>query len=184
VKMETYTSRTIVVVVVAFTSMGTLVTVSAFALTKRRSEPMPCWRGGFAAEDQGAQAFSYQADRAQEAHPEIIVIMGGLADRGFAGKASVGVGAVDAINKIKLGGGRALVIAPMWYGTTIRMSVTSVSDEIHVVAQGAGVPYFNALHPPWLTTDQMQPEISSPTDEGQSAIADRVPARLRTEVAG
>jgi GDSL-like Lipase/Acylhydrolase family len=137
---------------------------------------------GFAAG--GGQAFAYQVDRAQGAHPQIIVMMAGVADEGYAGSGEVGQGAIDAINRIKLGGQRALVIGPTWYETPVPPSVTSVSDEIHKVADDAGVPYLDALDPPWLTTDQMQPDMSAPTDQGQSVIADKVAAWLRTEVAG
>jgi GDSL-like Lipase/Acylhydrolase family len=223
VKGEIHTRRTVLVMVVAIALIVTLVTASAFALTRRWNEPKPSWPlsiavvgdsysagsnnrvvwptllaqrtgwsvanfalpdAGFAADGRGAQAFAYQVDRAQAAHPQIIVIIGGLADGGFAGTGSVGVGAADAINRIKLGGQRALIIGPTWYETPVPRSVTSVSDEIHEVAGGAGVPYLDALHPPWMTTDQMQPGMSGPTDEGQSVIADKVAAWLRTEVAG
>ena len=63
------------------------------------------------------------------------------------------MGAIDAINKIKLGGQRALVIGPTWYETPVPASVTSVSDEIRKVAEDAGVPFLDALDPPWLTRD-------------------------------
>jgi lysophospholipase L1-like esterase len=139
---------------------------------------------GFAADGQGGHAFSYQVERAQGAHPRAIVIVGGLADEGFAGSGSVGEGAIDAINRITLAGQRALVIGPTYYETPVPASVTSVSEEIRKVADGAKVPYLDALDPPWLTTDQMQPDLSGPTDEGQSVIADKVAAWLRTEVAG
>jgi hypothetical protein len=46
------------------------------------------------------------------------------------------------------------------------------------------VPFLGALDPPWLTRDLMRMDLSGPTDEGQSAIADRVAAWLRTEGGG
>ena len=139
---------------------------------------------GFAADGHGGHAFSYQVERAQEAHPRTILIMSGMADEGFAGAGDVRFGAIDAINKISLNGERAIVIGPMWYQAPVPASVASVSDEIRKVADDAGVPYLDALDPPWLTTDQMQPDMRGPTDEGQSVIADKVAAWLRTEVAG
>ena len=140
---------------------------------------------GFAADGQGGYAFSYQVDRAQQAHPQVIVIVKRRRRRGFCRhRRPVSVGAIDAINKIKLGGQRALVIGPTWYETPVPASVASVSDEIRKVAEDAGVPYLDALDPPWLTPNLMQPDLSGPTDEGQSVIADKVAAWLRTEVAG
>jgi hypothetical protein len=138
---------------------------------------------GFAADGQGGHAFSYQVDRAQQAHPRTILIMSGVADEPFAWSGSVGEGAIDAINKIKLGGQRALVIGPTWYETPVPASVTSVSDQIRRAADDAGVPFLDALDPPWLSADLMQPDLRGPTDEGQSVIADKVAAWLRTEVA-
>jgi hypothetical protein len=211
-------------VVVAIALIGTMVTATAFALTKARNEPRPSsaavslavvgdsysagrnnrvvwptllaqrtgWSvanfalpgAGFAADGQGGQAFAYQVERAQGAHPRTILMVAGVADEGLAGSGDVGQGAIDAINMIKLGGQRALVIGPTWYETPVPPSITTVAEEIHRVAAGAGVPYLDALDPPWLTTDQMQPDMSAPTDEGQSVIADKVAAWLRTEVAG
>jgi len=114
---------TILVVVVAITLTGALVTASAFALTRAPKEPTHSWSvniavvgdsysagsnngvvwptllaqrtgwsvanfalpgAGFAADGQGGQAFTSQVDRAQGAHPRTIVIVGGLADQGFA----------------------------------------------------------------------------------------------------
>lgn len=137
---------------------------------------------GFAADGLGGYAFSYQVQRAQQAHPRTIVIVSGVADERFAWSGSVGEGATDALNQIKLGGQRALVVGPTWYETAVPPSVMSVADEIRKAAGDAGVPYLDALNPPWLTTEQMQPDFSSPTDEGQSVIADKVAAWLRTEL--
>lgn len=139
---------------------------------------------GFVADGRGGHAFTYQVDRAQGAHPRVIVIVGGLADDGFADMGPVRVGAIDAINKIKLGGQRALVVGPTWYETPVPESVVHVSNAVRKVADEAGVPYLDALDPPWLTRDQMRPDLSGPTDEGQSVIADKIAAWLRTEVAG
>ena len=62
-----------------------------------------------------------------QAHPQIIVIASGVADQDFAGTGDVGWGAIDAINRIKLAGQRALVIGPTWYETPVPASVASVS---------------------------------------------------------
>ena len=109
--------------------------------------------------------------------------MSGVADEPFAWSGTVEEGAIDAINKIKLGGQRALIIGPTWYETPVPTSFMSVSDQIRKAARDAGVPYLDALDPPWLTTDQMQPDLRGPTDEGQSVIADKVAAWLRTQLA-
>jgi hypothetical protein len=138
---------------------------------------------GFAADGQGGYAFAYQVDRAQQAHPQIIVIASGVADESFAGTGDVAEGAVEAINRIKLGGQRAFVIGPTYYDAPPPASIKSVSDEIRKVAEDAGVPFLDALDPPWLTPHLMQPDLRGPTDEGQSVIADKVAAWLRTEVA-
>jgi lysophospholipase L1-like esterase len=139
---------------------------------------------GFVADGRGGHAFTYQVDRAQAAHPRVIVIVGGLADGGLADMGPVSVGAIDAINKITLGGQLALVVGPTWYETPVPKPVVRVSDAVREVADEAGVPYLDALDPPWLTRDQMQPDLSGPTDQGQSVIADKIAAWLRIEVAG
>ncbi len=139
---------------------------------------------GFVADGLGGHAFTYQVDRAQGLDPRIILIVGGLADDGSADMGPVSVGAIDAINKIKVGGQRALVVGPTWYETPVPDAVTLVSGAIGKVADGLGVPFLNALDPPWLTRGLMQPDLSGPTDEGQSVIADKIAAWLRTEVAG
>ena len=138
---------------------------------------------GFAVDGQGGHAFSYQVERAEQVHPRAIVIMSGVADAEVAFTGAVGEGAADAINKIKLAGPRALVIGPTWYNTDIPASISSISDQIHKAADNAGVPFLNALDPPWLTVDQMQADLGGVTDEGQSVLADKVAAWLRTELA-
>jgi hypothetical protein len=139
---------------------------------------------GFVADGEGGHAFTYQVDRAQGTHPRIILIVGGLADTGLADTKRVSIGAIDAINKIKIDGQRAFVIGPTWYKTPVPASVRRVSEAVRKVTEESGVPYLDALDPPWLTTDQMRRDLSGPTDEGQSAIADKIAAWLRAEVAG
>lgn len=139
---------------------------------------------GFVADGRGGHAFTYQVDRAQAARPRVIVIVGGLADDGLADPGPISVGAIDAINKIKLGGQLALVVGPTWYETPVPDAVVRVADTVREVADKAGVPYLDALDPPWLTRSQMQPDLSGPTDQGQSVIADKISAWLRIEVAG
>lgn len=139
---------------------------------------------GFAADGRGGHAFTYQVDRARAAHPRIILIATGSADNGLPVMGPVSVGAIDAINKIKLGGERALVIGPTWYEEPIPRQVRRVSDAVRKTADEADVPFLDALDPPWLTVDLMQPNLNGPTDAGQSVIADKVAAWLRSEVAG
>jgi hypothetical protein len=138
---------------------------------------------GFAADGQGGQAFSFQVDRAKGADPQLILMVAGVGDSGYAGSGYVGQGAADALNKAELSGVRAFVVGPTWYETPIPPEVSSVSDEIHKAADAMGVPFLDALDPPWLTPQQMQPDFSGPTDEGQSVIADKIAAWLRTQVA-
>ena len=138
---------------------------------------------GFAADGRGGHAFTYQVDRARGANPQVILIVCGIADSRFNDTYPVSVGALDAINKMKLGGQRALVVGPTWYETPVRNSVIRVSEAVRKVAEEAGVPYLDALDPPWLSKDQMRPDLKGPTDEGQSVIADKIAAWLRSEVA-
>jgi lysophospholipase L1-like esterase len=138
---------------------------------------------GFDADGQGGHAFTYQVNRAQGVHPRIILIVGGLADTGLADTTRISVGAIDAINKIKVAGQQALVVGPTWYATPVPYSVRRVSDAIRQVAAETGVPYLDALDPPWLTVNQMRDDMSGPTDEGQSVLADKIAAWLRAEVA-
>lgn len=137
---------------------------------------------GFVADGRGGHAFTYQVDRAQGANPRVIVIVGGLSDTGLPEVDPISLGAIDAINKIIVGGQRPLVIGPTWYETPVPESVNRVSNAIRKVAEAAGVPYLDALDPPWLTKDQMRPDLSGPNDDGQSAIADKIAAWVRTEV--
>jgi lysophospholipase L1-like esterase len=139
---------------------------------------------GFAVDEQGGHAFSYQVERAEQVHPRAIVIMTGVADADSAFTGAVAAGAADAIGKIKVSGVQALVVGPTWYRADIPQAISAVSEEIRKAADDAGVPFLNALHPPWLTVDQMQADLGGVTDEGQSVIADKVAAWLRTELAG
>jgi lysophospholipase L1-like esterase len=140
--------------------------------------------GGFVADGRGGHAYTYQVDRAQAAHPRVIVIATGLADTGLAGMDPVRMGAIDAINKVKLGGQQALVIGPTWYETPVPDQVRRVSETVRKVAEDLGAPFLDALNPPWLTRDEMQVDLSGPNDDGQSVIADKIGAWLRTKLAG
>lgn len=138
---------------------------------------------GFAADGSGGHGFVYQVERARGAHPQFIVIVSGIADEQFVGTGDIGAGATIAINSIKLGGQRALVIGPTWYETPVPPEIRGASDEIRKVADAAGVPFLDALDPPWLTPDQMQGDLAGLTDTGQSVMADKIAAWLRTEIA-
>ncbi len=137
---------------------------------------------GFVADGRGGHAFTYQVDRALAAHPQIIVIVTDQADLSFADMGPVRIGAIDAVNKIKLGGQRAMLIGPTWYEIQVPTSVRRLSAVVQEVALSAGIPFLDALDPPWLSEDLMQSNLSSPNDAGQSVIADQIAAWLRTEV--
>jgi lysophospholipase L1-like esterase len=137
---------------------------------------------GFAAGGTGGQAFSYQVDRAQAGHPQVILLVTGTADASVPEIEAVTIGAADAINKIVRGGEQAAVVGAIWYETPVPDSVWRVNDAVRKAAAQAGVPFFNALDPPVLTKDLMHPDLSGPSDEGQSVIADKIAAWLRTEV--
>lgn len=137
---------------------------------------------GYVADGRGGYAFTYQVDRALMAHPRIILMVGGLADTGLADPGPISLGALDAINKIKINGPRALVVGPTWYETPVPASVQRVSDAVQKVADNANVPFLSALNPPWLTPADMLADLSGPTDRGQSVIADKIGAWLRSEV--
>jgi hypothetical protein len=137
---------------------------------------------GFAFDEQGGHAFSYQISRAEQVHPRTIVMMTGVADADLAFTGAVAEGAADAINKAKLAGVQALVIGPTWYDTDIPESISLMSDQIRKAADDAQVPFLDGLDPPWLTSDQMQADLGGVTDEGQSVIADKVAAWLRSEL--
>jgi lysophospholipase L1-like esterase len=137
---------------------------------------------GFAADGTGAQTFSYQVDRAQAGHPQVILLVAGTADASVQEMEAVTIGAVDAINKVIRGGEQAAVVGPIWYETPVPDSVGSVNDAVQRVAELVGVPYFNAVEPPLLTRDLMHSDLTGPSDEGQSVIADKVAAWLRAQV--
>jgi hypothetical protein len=137
---------------------------------------------GFAADGMGGQAFTYQVDRAQAGHPRLILLVTGTADASVLQMEAVTVGAADAINKIIRGGEQVAVVGPFWYETPIPDSVSRVSDAVRKAAEQAGVPFLDALDPPLLTRDQMHTDLSGPSDVGQSVIADKIAAWLRTQV--
>jgi hypothetical protein len=137
---------------------------------------------GFAADGMGGQAFSFQVDRAQSAHPQIIVLVTGTADASVPEPEAVTLGAVEAINKIVRGGEQAAIVGPIWYETPVPDSVLQVNVAVQSAAAQAGVPFLNAVDPPLLTRDLMHSDLSGPSDQGQSVIADKVAAWLRAEV--
>lgn len=137
---------------------------------------------GFAADGQGGHAFSYQVLRAQQVRPRAIVIMSGVTDAGYAFTGAVKAGTVDAVGKSILTGAQVLVVGPTWYELPVPAAVKAVADEIRAAAEEAGVPFLDALNPPWLAVDDMQSDLGGVTDEGQSVIADKVAAWLRVVV--
>jgi lysophospholipase L1-like esterase len=137
---------------------------------------------GFAADGMGGQAFTNQVDRAQAAHPQLILLVTGTADASVPQMEAVTIGAADAINKIIRGGEQVAVVGPFWYETPIPDSVRRVNDAVRKVAEQTGVPFLDAVDPPLLTKDQMHTDLSGPSDVGQSVIADKIAAWLRTQV--
>jgi hypothetical protein len=137
---------------------------------------------GFAADGRGGHAFTHQVERAQAARPRIILITTGQADNDLPEMTAVTVGAIDAFDKIQLGGQRALVIGPIWYAQPVPKKVKMVSEAVREAARIADVPFLSGIDPPWLSAGLMQGHLHSPNDAGQSVIADRVAAWLRTEI--
>jgi hypothetical protein len=137
---------------------------------------------GFAADGRGGYSFRHQVDRALQVHPQVILFLGGVEDGDYAWSGAIGSAVTEALNKVKVAGPRALVLGPTWYATSVPKAVTAVSDEIQQASDKAGVPFLNALNPPWLTIGDMQANLGGPNDQGQSVIADKVAAWLRTEV--
>lgn len=136
---------------------------------------------GFAADGAGGQAFTWQVDRALAARPHTVLIVGGYDDGGYAGTGNIGQTAVDGINKVIRAGKQVLVIGPTWYELPIPPTVAAVSDEIRKATEQSKTPFLNALNPPWLSPAQMLADRSGPNDDGQSVIADKVAAWLRTQ---
>jgi hypothetical protein len=137
---------------------------------------------GFAADGMGGQAFTYQVDRAQAGHPQLVLLVTGTADASVPEIEAVKVGAADAINKIIRGGEQVAVVGPLWYETPVPDSIWGVNNAVLEAAEEAGAPFLNALDPPLLTKDQMHSDLSGPSDGGQSIIADKIAAWLRTQV--
>lgn len=137
---------------------------------------------GFAADGMGGQTFSFQVDRAQANHPQVILLVTGTADASLPDMEAVTVGAWEAINKVILGGEQAAIVGPFWYQTPVPEPVRRVNDAVQKVAAQADVPFFNALDPPLLTRSQMHSDLTGPSDEGQSVTADKITAWLRAEV--
>jgi hypothetical protein len=67
----------------------------------------------------------------------------------------------------------------MWYETPVPRSLQEVNDAIRKVAEKR-CPFFDALDPPLLTKELMHANLSAPSDEGQSVVADKIAAWLRT----
>jgi hypothetical protein len=136
---------------------------------------------GFAADGAGGQAFTWQVDRALAARPHTVLIVGGYDDGGFVGTGDIGQTAVDGINKVLRAGKQVLVVGPTWFDVPIPPTVAAVSDEIRKATEQSQTPFLNALNPPWLTPGQMLADRSGPNDDGQSVIADKLAAWLRTQ---
>jgi hypothetical protein len=142
---------------------------------------------GFANDGLGGQAFTWQVDRALAARPKTVLIVGGNEDGRYAGTGKIGQTAVDGFNKAIRAGTQVLVVGPTWYESPVPPTVASVSDEVRKVAESSRVPFLNALDmpamnvPAWLSPAQMLPDRSGPNDDGQSVIADKVAAWLRTQ---
>ena len=136
---------------------------------------------GFAADGAGAQAFTWQVDRALAARPHTVLIIGGYDDGRFVGTGNIEQSAVDGINKVIRAGKQVLVVGPTWFEVPVPPTVAAVSGEIRTAAEHSGTPFLNALNPPWLTPAQMLPDRSGPNDDGQSVIADKMAAWLRTQ---
>ncbi|ETT27001.1 putative lipoprotein [Rhodococcus aetherivorans] len=136
---------------------------------------------GYAADGRGGYAFTYQVDRAQAAQPDVVLVVGGTSDTSFDPQ-RVAWGAGDVLGKIARGGQRALVVGPTWYETPVAPEVIGVAEIVRSAAETAGVPFLDALDPPWLTTELMRPDLTGPTDEGQSVLAARIAAWVRGEV--
>jgi hypothetical protein len=130
----------------------------------------------------GGQAFTHRVDRAQAGRPQVILIVDGTADASVPNVEAVTIGATDSINKIIRGGEQAAVVGPMWYVTPVPESLRRVNDAIRKVAEPAGVPFLDALDPPLISKDLLHPDLSGPSDEGQSVVADKITAWLRTQV--
>ena len=126
--------------------------------------------------------FANQVDRALAAGVDVIVLAGGGGDVKST-DAAVAASVREILKKITLSGDVALIVGPTWYRPEIPVSVRRIADTLHKVAEETAVPYLDALNPPWLTAAQMQPDLRSPTDEGQSVLAGRIAQWLGTEVA-
>lgn len=137
---------------------------------------------GFVADGAGGHAFTYQVDRALASGADVVLVVGGVSDTGYADTEAIRLGAIDALNKIIRSGRRALVIGPTWYETPVPFAVQRVSGAIRQAAVETGTPFLAALDPPWLTTELMASDLASPTDEGQSVVADTISAWLAVEV--
>jgi hypothetical protein len=75
-----------------------------------------------------------------------------------------------------------IIIGPTWYSTPIPAEVSTVAGIVREATESAAVPFVDALSPPWLTPELMRQDKTGPTDEGQSVLADRVAAAIRTEL--
>jgi hypothetical protein len=137
---------------------------------------------GYAADGPGGHAFSWQVDRALAAGPRTVLLVGGVDDGRYLGTGNIGQGAVDAIRKVIRAGKQVLVIGPTWFEPTIPRAITDINAEIRTAAEQTRVPFLDALNPPWLTPQLMLPDRSGPNDDGQSVIADKIAAWLRSEV--
>lgn len=137
---------------------------------------------GYANDGLGGYAFTYQVDRALAARPHTVVLFGGFEDGNNVGTGNIGEGALNAIGKVILAGRQALVIGPTWFENPVPPTIVETAKEIRRAAEQSGVPFLDALDPPWLAPNLMLPDRSGPTDLGQSVIADKMAAWLRTEV--
>jgi lysophospholipase L1-like esterase len=139
-------------------------------------------KAGFAADGMGGQAFSFQVDRAHAERPQVILLVTGTADTWVPEMEAVRVGAADTLHKVIRNGEQAAVVGPIWYETPVPDGVRHVNQAVREVAAQVDVPFFDALEPPLLTKDLMHADLTGPSDAGQSVIADKIAAWLRTQV--
>lgn len=136
---------------------------------------------GFLADAGGLGDFASQAAKAVAAHPDGIVIFGGLYDVGKPPEQLT-----QAVTNLLVSLAQSspttqlVVIGPLWYSRPIPEAIAEVDANLRTVTRRLNVTYLHVLEEPWLNAPGLvDPGSSQPTEIGQQVLASELSAQLR-----
>lgn len=136
---------------------------------------------GFLADAGGVGNFQAQAAKAIAAHPDVIVVFGGLYDVGKPTE-QLAQAATDLFVSLARSAPAAklVVVGPLWYTVPVPEVIVDIDETVGKVAQRLNITYLRVLDEPWLHAPGLvDAESSQPTDAGQQVLASELAAQLR-----